>query len=337
VKSEQSAPLKAMPYKLGLSADLHRWRAFLAIAELRSLTRAALFLDCNQPALSRQINALERECGTRLFNRTGRGVELSEVGTRIIGQVRALLAAAEQLEHDIRSDALKPEGRVTLGTLPSIGMPLTRPLFKRLRERFPGVRLKILEGSSGQVEEWLADARIDIAILYRYGSSLPEQEASLAIVYSYLIGAHGDVLTAGDEVPLKALDRLPFILPSAPNGLRNSLDSIARQHHISIEPEIEADSLPLMKSVVAEERLYTVLPLHAVASEIKAGWLQASKIVDPTIQRTIAMAMAKSKGPPRAVSVVAAQIVEIVQEMGRSGLLQPSTNADPAGDMTGSA
>ncbi len=312
---------KAQAYQLELSADLHRWRAFLAVAELRSLTRASLFLDCNQPALSRQINALERECGARLFTRTGRGVELSEVGQRVIAQVRALLAAAEQLEHDIRGEAREPSGRVTLGTLPSIGMPLTRPLFKRLREHFSGIRLKILEGSSGQVEEWLADARVDIAILYRYGVNLPEHETSLAIVHSYLIGAHGDVLTSQPEVPLSALDRLPFILPSAPNGLRNSLDAIARQHHISIEPEIEADSLPLMKSVVAEERLYTVLPLHAVASEIKAGWLQASKIVDPTVQRTVAMATSKSKGPGRAVSVVAAQIVEIVQEMGRNGLL----------------
>ena len=52
----------------------------MAIGELGSLTRAALFLDSNQSLLSRQLNALERECGARLFNRTGRGVELSEVG-----------------------------------------------------------------------------------------------------------------------------------------------------------------------------------------------------------------------------------------------------------------
>jgi DNA-binding transcriptional LysR family regulator len=88
---------------------------------LGSLTRAALFLDINQSLLSRQLNALERECGARLFNRTGRGVELSDMGERIFPQVRALLADAERLEAEIRGEAREPAGRVTLGSLPSIG------------------------------------------------------------------------------------------------------------------------------------------------------------------------------------------------------------------------
>ena len=66
-------PPKATDYNIEIAADLHKWRAFVAIGELGSLTRAALFLDSNQSLLSRQLNALERECGARLFNRTGRG------------------------------------------------------------------------------------------------------------------------------------------------------------------------------------------------------------------------------------------------------------------------
>ena len=76
-------PGKATQIQLDITSDLQKWRAFLAIAELGSLTRAGLYLDSNQSLLSRQLNALERECAVRLFNRTGRGVELSEVGQRI--------------------------------------------------------------------------------------------------------------------------------------------------------------------------------------------------------------------------------------------------------------
>ena len=68
-------PPKATAFNIDISADLNKWRAFVAIGELGSLTRAALFLDSNQSLLSRQLNALERECGARLFTRTGRGVE----------------------------------------------------------------------------------------------------------------------------------------------------------------------------------------------------------------------------------------------------------------------
>jgi len=311
---------KATKLQLALTSDLTRWRAFLAIAELGSLTRAALFLDSNQSLLSRHLNALERECNARLFNRTGRGVALSDVGQRIFPHVKALLADAEQLESEIRGEAREPVGQVTIGSLPSITNPMVGQLFTQLRSRHPGIHLKILEGSSGQVEEWLADARVDIAILYRYGKTLPEQEQALATVDSYLIGAAGDRLTAASEIPFSALDGLPFILPSAPNGLRTALDAIARAQRINLAPVIEADSLPLMRSTVAEAKLFTVLPIHAVWSQLQEGRLQAARIVSPGLQRIVSMALARSKGPARAVSTVAAEIVGIVEAAARSGM-----------------
>ena len=322
-------PTKATDFRIDIAADLVKWRAFVAIGELGSLTRAALFLDSNQSLLSRQLNALERECGSRLFNRTGRGVELSDIGARLFPQVKDLLAAAQQLENEIRGEAREPTGRVTLGLLPSIGQPLVGRLFASIRSRYPAVSLKVLEGSSGQVEEWLADARVDIAILYRYGPSLPDSEQSLAVVDSYLIGASGDRSTAAAEVSFADLHGLPFILPSAPNGLRTALDAIARQQQITLAPAVEADSLPLQKSLVAGERLYTVLPLHAVWSEVADGRLQAARIVDPPFQRTVAMALSKSKGPARAVTAVAAQIVEIVDQMARAGMWRPGSVSTP--------
>lgn len=314
---------KASDFKIDIAADLHKWRAFVAIGELGSLTRAALFLDSNQSLLSRQLNALERECGARLFNRTGRGVELSEIGARLFPQVKVLLGDAERLENEIRGEARQPSGRVTVGLLPSIGLPLVGRLFAAARRLYAGVSLKILEGSSGQVEEWLADARVDIAILYRYGATLPEAEQSLAVVDSYLLGAPGDRLTAKAEVSFGALDGLPFILPSAPNGLRSALDAIARQRHIELAPIIEADSLPLQKGLVASERLYTVLPLHAAWTEVRERRLQAARVVDPPLRRTISMATSKSKGPARAVTAVASLVSEIVAELARDGLWAP--------------
>jgi LysR family nitrogen assimilation transcriptional regulator len=315
-----------MPYpkltsvQLDLTADLQKWRAFLAIAECGSLTRAALFLDTNQSLLSRHLNALERDCGTRLFNRTGRGVALSDVGHRLLPLVRTLLSDAEQLEQEIRGEAHEPAGRVTLGSLPSITNPVAGKLLTDLRAQHPGIQLKILEGSSGQVEEWLADGRVDVAILYRYGRHLPEGEEALCTVESYLIGPRGDRLTQAETVDFAALNGLPFILPSTPNGLRTALDNLARQHRITLEPVIEADSLPLMRTVVAEEKIYTVLPLHAVWTEVQEGRLQAARIVSPTIQRIVALALAKAKGPARAVSTVCAMLTKAIEHEARRGL-----------------
>ncbi|GAB1575711.1 LysR family transcriptional regulator [Bordetella petrii] len=311
---------KATGLSLDITADLHKWRAFLAIAELGSITRAALYLDQDQSVLSRRINALERECNARLFNRTGRGVQLSEVGTRLFPLVRTLLGDAERLELELNGQAREPAGEVTLGLLPSTAHPLIRRLFSRLRKAFPKVHLKILEGSSGQIEEWLTDNRVDIAILYRYGEKCPPGEQALAYVDSYLVGAADDPRTRADDIPFAELDGLPFILPGAPNGVRNALDGLARARKITIAPLIEADSLPLMKSIVAQERMYTVLPLHAVWQEVQEGRLSVALLRDPSMGRIISMALSRTKGPGRTVMEVAAQIEDLVREMGDEGV-----------------
>ena len=306
---------QASDIRLGVTQDLQRWRAFLVVAELGSLTRAAIRLDTNQSMLSRIVNALERDCNCRLFKRTGRGVELSEAGTRLLPHVKALLEDAQVLEQQVHRGAQAPMGQVTIGLLPSLAPSIIPALFTRVRAALPKVHLRILEGSSGQIDEWLVDARLDIAILYRYAPATQETERELSLVESYLIGAAGDRVTRTAEVDFHALDGLPFILPGSPNGLRNSLDAVARAEHISVVPVIEADSLPIMKSIVAAEGLYTVLPLHAVRHEIANGLLQAARIVNPHLQRRISMATAKTKAPGRAVTEIEALIVDIVSSL----------------------
>ena len=306
---------QASDIRLDVTYDLHRWRAFLVVAELGSLTRAAIRLDTNQSMLSRMVNALERDCNSRLFNRTGRGVELSETGARLLPQVKSLLQNAGQLEQAVNQGATTPMGQVTIGLLPSLAPSIIPSLFSRVQQCFPKVHLRILEGSSGQIDEWLVDARIDIAILYRYAALSQETEHELAVVDSYLVGAPGNSVTRTHEVDFQCLDGLPFILPGAPNGLRSSLDAVARSEKITVEPVIEADSLPLMKSIVAAEAIFTVLPLHAVRFEISEGRLEASRIVNPRLQRKVMMATAKTKAPGRAVTEIEALIVDIVATM----------------------
>ncbi|MDQ8034452.1 MAG: LysR substrate-binding domain-containing protein, partial [Bordetella sp.] len=280
----------------------------------------ALHLDQDQSVLSRRINALERECNARLFNRTGRGVHLSEVGARLLPLVQTLLDNAERLELEVNGQAREPAGEVTLGLLPSTAHPMIRRLFSRLRKQFPKVHLKILEGSSGQIEEWLTDSRVDIAILYRYGEKCPPGETSLAYVDSYLVGRAGDPRTQAGVVDFEALDGLPFILPGAPNGLRNALDGLARARKITIAPLIEADSLPLMKSIVQHESMYTVLPLHAVWQEVEEGKLSVAALRNPAMGRIISMAFARAKGPGRTVMEVAGQIEALAREIAGEGV-----------------
>ena len=85
--------------------DYAAWKLFLDAAEFGSLSKVAMAYGTSQPHISRQISELEQECGGRLFERTGRGVVLTELGQRITPKVRAWMISTDQLANDVRTSA----------------------------------------------------------------------------------------------------------------------------------------------------------------------------------------------------------------------------------------
>src|SRR5262245_35514037 len=159
--------------------ELRHLRAFVEVATQGSYVRAANTLGIAQSALSRQVSALEREVGGRLFHRTGRGVALTGIGERVRPQGRAWMAEAAAFEQPARSPAGRPAGEVTMGVVPVASRMLLAELTAQLRDDYPGIRLRVLEGYSGQVEEWLTSQRVDIAIYNRYRRGRPANSEAI--------------------------------------------------------------------------------------------------------------------------------------------------------------
>jgi DNA-binding transcriptional LysR family regulator len=306
--------------ELELTSNLYEWRAFLAITQCGSLTRAALSLGTSQSLLSRKLNALEKMCGVCLFYRTGRGMEISDCGKRILQSVKDLLGNAEQLELAIRSQASEPAGVVTIGSLPSLSHPLIAKLFKTVRAQYPSIQLKNMQGSSQEIDAWIADGLVDVGIVCRDERTLADNEDALCTIDNYLIGAPGDVVTRPDEIELAKLDGLPFILSSTQVGLRLALNALSKHHQITLDTKVEVDSLPLIRYLVSEERLYAVMPIYAVWEDVQAGRLQASRIVSPVMQRIVAMVFGKAKGSSKAVSTVRMLIKRGIEKEAGCGL-----------------
>ncbi len=129
----------------------------------------------------------EAEWGDRLFERTGRGVVLSEFGRRVMPQVELLLAQSARLRDEIKDSAGVPSGVVRIGVLSSMARQLVARLFESLRARAPGVRLHFTEGFSGQLDEQLASGRLDIAVISRYGPAARQDEDVMGQVTTYLV------------------------------------------------------------------------------------------------------------------------------------------------------
>ena len=299
--------------------DYAAWKLFMDAAELGSLSKVALARGTTQPNISRQISDLEQACGGRLFTRTGRGVVLTELGQRIAPKVRAWMAGTDQLQNEVRASAGTPIGKVRIGSLPSTAHPLVSTLYKRLRERYPLVTLSVREGQGSQIETWLEDGSVDLAILYRTSPKPQDGDVYLVETATHLVGAAGDPLVAAETVPFSALHELPLVTFCRPNSWRSQIDAIAAERGVALNVALEADSLSLQTHIVAEGGIYALLGPYAVAAAAKDGRIRSSKLIAPVVTRHIALAMSRHGELTLACRTVMAVAKEIVTK-GEAGL-----------------
>lgn len=296
--------------------DYAAWKIFLEAAELGSLSKVAVAYGASQPHVSRQISELETECGGRLFQRTGRGVLLTELGQRILPKVRAWLTTTEQLENDIRSSAGTPIGKVRIASLPSTAHPLVTTLYYQLRERFPLIQLSVREGQGALLETWLDDGSVDLALLYRFSPTPKNGDTYLVEAPTYLVSAPGDALTANPTVPFSLLHNLPLVTFCRPSNWRNHLDLMAVERGVSLNVALEADSISLQTHIVADGGMYALLGPQAITTASKYCDLQSSMVVSPTVKRYIALAMSRHGQLTPACKTVMQLIREIVNSGG---------------------
>src|SRR5687768_8142475 len=144
--------------------QLDQLKLFASVAAAGSFSRAAVLLGTTQSAVSKRILALEQELRCPLFERTGRGARLTEAGRLLLPRAEALTREAEALPELINETLRQPRGLVRLALQPSIAWPLGGAVYTRVAQEFPGIRLQILEGLMGQVDEWLREGRTDLGV-----------------------------------------------------------------------------------------------------------------------------------------------------------------------------
>ena len=298
------------------------WKLFIDAVERGSLSKVAMVYGTSQPHVSRQIGELEAECGGRLFQRTGRGVVLTELGQRIVPQVRAWLASTEQFSNDIRSSAETPIGKVRIGSLSSTAHPLVTTLYHELKDRYPLIQLTVREGQGAQLEKWLDDGSVDLAILYRTSPTPKNGDTYLAETSTYLVSAAGDRLTADPTIAFSTLHDLPLVTFCRPSGWRNHLEQLSIEQGISLNIALEADSISLQTHIVADGGIYALLAPYAIASSSKFCRLQSSKLVNPTIARYVALAMSRHGQLTPACRTV----MQLTREIAQSGTAEIVTH-----------
>ncbi|GAA3906636.1 LysR family transcriptional regulator [Streptomyces gulbargensis] len=179
-------------------------RYFLAVAEELHFTRAAERLYVSQPALSKQIRALERQLGAPLFDRDRQGVSLTSVGTALLPHARAALAAWEEGRAAVRRAREAAEGTLTVGMSTSPGRGGLLPAIRsRFTEARPEARLRLRHVGWDDPTAGLADGSSDVAFVW-----LPL--AGAARFRWIVVAAEPRLVALPDTHPLAGRDHVDF-------------------------------------------------------------------------------------------------------------------------------
>ncbi|ROZ77769.1 LysR family transcriptional regulator [Ramlibacter sp. WS9] len=144
--------------------DLKSLRYFVAVAEARSVGKAALRLHMAQPPLSVQIRNLEARLGTALFRRESDGMQLTEAGRALFSRAKEALALADDGFEAARAVAAGRRGRLTVGYMFALGYAVLPRLVPELRRTLPDVELQFVEMSVHTYESLISDFKVTVGL-----------------------------------------------------------------------------------------------------------------------------------------------------------------------------
>lgn len=257
--------------------ELTHLRSFLKTAEEENITRAADALFLTQPAVTQHIRALEKELGVSLFDRTGRGVQLTPEGNALREYAKrslAMLDEGKQVIADLQSGAA---GRLSLGagvTTSIFNLPKWLHLFQ---QEFPKVDVVVLTGRSAEIIEHIMNREVDLGFV-----TSPIEHSTLCTMGLYdeeivLVAPPGHPL-AGKVVRPEDISNAPLIMFPPGAGFREFLDRTLPEAGFHASIKMQTDSVEAIKSFVSVGLGLSFLPSSAVEAEIESGTLSRVQV-----------------------------------------------------------
>jgi LysR family tcuABC transcriptional regulator len=254
--------------------DIRQLRYFVHIVECGSLSKASRQLLIAQPALSQQLAKLEDMVGKPLLHRSSKGVSPTDNGLALYHHARFMLRQLDQALSIARSEAgAAIQGMVSIGlpatTVSAIGLPLVR----RIRERYPGVLINVVEGMSGHIGQLMRMGQLDLAVLFSNDVARDLVIEPLMVEELFLIiPEHSRLVAEGrSSISIAEAAELPLILPTGSHGLRQRIAAEFDNRGLTANVVAEIDSLSLLMNCVHDGIGVTIKPMGAVMQEGARG------------------------------------------------------------------
>ena len=292
---------------------LRQLLSFVRVCELGSITRAAAELNVAQPALGLQIRSLEHEFGGELLVRTSRGVSPTASGELILAWAREMLQRTEHVRQ--RVGELQGTRRIpslTVGLTQSLTILLMRGMIEAIDDT--KVRVKIVEGLSQSIAEWVDNGRVDIGLGFGVLDTKGVQSVALLRERLFYVSAPSEPST---PITLAEVLEKPLALPDEQNSIRHTIEAAAREIDRPVIGIYEVGSLQAAREIARSGKAGAITPFGGVAADQRSGELSVRLIVKPTVERTLYMMRHSGHSAVDAEVMLAAIIYRALSETTR--------------------
>ncbi len=283
--------------RVGLLDNLHRLVVFQRVAQARSFTRAAASLYLSQPAVSAHIRSLEEALACRLFDRTPRGVELTDAGRTLLAHVnRGLQALRTGLHAVAAADGPDP---LAVGTVVSASLSLLPCIVERFRAHCPDLRVTMRVGRSADIVRWLREGAVHVGIVVARPSRPGIGVRVLVEEPVVCVGPPTHRLAGRRAVPLAELARELLLLARWGDGFDDLVRALQEALGEEFSPAVEVDPADAAKQMVLQGVGLAFLGASLVRAELAAGTVVRIDVAGlPALTRRVYLIYPRRSLPP---------------------------------------
>ncbi len=249
--------------------DLASLDTFIAIAETGSFSAAAARLHLSQPAISKRIAALEMQLNTRLFDRIGREISLTEAGRALLPRARQVLSVLDDTRRALSNLQGDISGRLTLATSHHIGLHRLPPLLRAFTKAHPKVALDIRFLDSEVAYDAVLQGRIELAVI----TLAPQTNAPLLAQPVWqdaldFVAAPEHPLAHGGAVTLAEVAQHPAVFPGESTFTHQVVHALFEREHLTPQVAMSTNYLETIKMLVSIGIAWSVLPRTLLDNQI---------------------------------------------------------------------
>ncbi len=267
-----------------------RLKVFQSVAKNLSFTKASQELFISQPAITKHIQELEASYNTRLFDRQGNRISLTEAGKLLLEHSERILDDYKRLEYEMHLTQGSYRGELRLGASTTISQYVLPPLLASFIRKFPQIKLSVFSGNSREIENVLENHRSDLGMVegtsripgLKYTTFLKDE--LVAIVSTNC------KLNIQEEITPEQLTSIPLVLREQGSGTLEVFERALQKHHIrmsSLQVLMYLGSTESIKLFLENTDCMGIVSVRSIHKELKAGLLRVVEIKGMSMYRDL--------------------------------------------------